>query len=624
MAQIYGSGYCILPMGKSKSSGDLFVKLLSIIAFILIILALNIIARIPPADGYEISIYEAYPMTFWCFLILSFACGVIILMHQAFVTEKSKWWATGILLVIFTNCIIMLLPIFRGYFISSSADEVSHLGIIKNIYLTYHLGINDVYPISHILSYELSSICELDFRFVIKIIPSIFYLIYIAGLYLLAKIICSSYGQVLLVLAFGSGLLFTYFNYLFLPTQFFLYLVPLVLFLFFRKRNSISIGDATIFAIFLIMLPFLHPLGSVFLVAIFLLLAFSIEIFNVLTKKIGIKKGEASFYSTDMALKPGAIVLITFLAWFLNFAIFRSTFYRAYNWFVWGYGTPEIIKLGEAFDMSGFSILKLANLIIMSYGPSLILSFFSLVAIYIIFHRIFSQRSDLKLYEIFFPLLFLSFCVFYISTLFGDFLGTGRSQRIFCWALVPSIVINGLVFHELIISFRNKFNVKRSNIACVCLIVAIVIAAILGMFSVYPSPRLMQGNVQVTTMDWAGMTWFFDHKNDDRTIYFNQLPWRAPDYLYGEDIADNERKSMHPIEIPQNLGYNKYEFLANSIGSDSYIVINDQVRVPKERLWPYLGKYTIDDLNRVSHDYSVIRVYSNRELDICRVLAFKM
>jgi hypothetical protein len=290
-----------------------------------------------------------------------------------------------------------------------------------------------------------------------------------------------------------------------------------------------------------------------------------------------------------------------------------------------GYGIPEVTNMAETFDMSGLSILQLANLIIMTYGPSLILSFISFVAIYTIFRRIFSQRSCLKVYEIFFPLLFLAFCIFYISTLLGDFIVTGSSQRVFCWALMASTVINGLVFHELIISFKNKLNVKKSNIMCVGLLAVIIISAILGMFSVYPSPYTMKGNFQVTTMDWAGMTWFFNHKNNDDTIYFSQLPWRVPHYLYGKNNLYSERESMGDyIEVPQNLGYNEHESLANSIGSDCYIVINDQVRVSKEQLWPYVGRYTIDDLNRMSHDSRVIKVYSNRELDIFRVFAFEM
>jgi len=65
-------------------------KLLSIAAFIFITSALYIIAITPPATGYELSIYSAYPSYFWFFIIASSACGIGILIHQAFAEEKSN------------------------------------------------------------------------------------------------------------------------------------------------------------------------------------------------------------------------------------------------------------------------------------------------------------------------------------------------------------------------------------------------------------------------------------------------------------------------------------------------------------------------------------------------------
>ncbi|MCK4733231.1 MAG: DUF1616 domain-containing protein, partial [Methanophagales archaeon] len=122
--------------GRSKSefmkftNENRFVKIVAIIAFIFIISALTIIAKTPPASGYEISIYAAYPWYFWFLLVGAISCGITILVHQAFAEQKSNWWSIGLSIIIFTNLIIILLPIFRGYFISSGGDEITHLGMI--------------------------------------------------------------------------------------------------------------------------------------------------------------------------------------------------------------------------------------------------------------------------------------------------------------------------------------------------------------------------------------------------------------------------------------------------------------------------------------------------------------
>jgi len=592
-------------------------KVLTVIAFGFITMVLSIIAVTPPASGYEISIYRAYPSYFWFFLIGAIACGIIILVRQAFTEKISCWWAAGLSAILFANLIIILLPIFRGYFISDLADEVSHLGWIKDIALTGQIGNSDVYPISHILSYQLSSVCGLDSRLVIKLIPSIFYLIYMAGLYLLAKEICKKFGQVLLVMAFGSVLLFTYFNYLFLPTQFSLFLVPLILFLFFRRSSSPNLSYTTIYILSLLSMPFLHPLGSLFLVIIFLLLALSILIYRFTTKKYSIE-GRAIPYSLSSALTSGLIVFIIFSIWFRRFPLFHASIAKAYNWLVHGHGIPPVEMMAISWDIAGFDIMQFIDLLFKNYGHDLLFSLLSLVAIFIVLRKLFLQRNLLTMEEIFFSQLFLGFSLIYLSTLLGAFISTGRSIRIFCWSLMASTLLNGMVLHEWIYKLRHK----SATICAGLLAFIIIIAAYIGVFSVYYSPRIKGADLQVTMMDWSSMEWFFKYKNADPTMYFDQLPWRAPHFIYGRDALKPETVGTF-CEVPEHLGYGENESLANSLNSDSYMVISERDRVSKAQLWPDIGRYTLGDLNRVNYDPGVSKIYSNGGLDTYQVLVSK-
>lgn len=594
-------------------------KLLTVIAFVFILLALIILAITPAATGYEISVYGAYSPYFWFLICSSIACGILILVHHAFASEqRSKWWAASLFIVVFANLIVILLPMFRGYFISSLGDEVTHLGQIKDIALTGHAGVSDVYPISHILAFQLCSICGLDSRLVIKILPSIFYLIYMAGLFILIRAISKEPRQVMLVMAFGSVLLFTYFNYLFLPTQLFLFLVPLILFLFFRKNSSRSLSYATIFIITLLLMPFLHPLGSVLLVGIFLIFELSVLIHRSWLAKRSYTQKPAISYSLGTALAPAAIVFMIFFSWFSNFALFRYKLIQAYEWFVHGYGTPPVETMMEQWQMADFTILGFIDLFIKCYGHDLLFSLLSLIAIFIILRKAFSSRTSLKIEETFFPLLFLIFSLFYLSTLLGAFISLGRSIRVFCWPLVASTVLNGMVFHERISKLRdNRFKI------CVCLLtIIIIVAAIIGIFSVYPSPHKREWGLQVTRMDWGGMEWFFNHKNDNGTIYFEQLIYRAPHFIYGFDTPKPKSVGAFYL-VPPHLGYDKNESIADSFDFNAYLVTSERVRAIKTQLWPDVGRFTLNELNRLNFDPGVSMIYSNGQLAIWEISAAK-
>lgn len=129
------------------------IKIVAIIAFIFIISALTIIAKIPPASGYEISIYEAYPWYFWVFIITSIFMGQIILVRSALSSDKSdRLCFFGFLAIITTNIILLFMPFIRGYATYGRGDVLSHIGHIKDILRTTSFGTDNFYPLDHILT----------------------------------------------------------------------------------------------------------------------------------------------------------------------------------------------------------------------------------------------------------------------------------------------------------------------------------------------------------------------------------------------------------------------------------------------------------------------------------------
>jgi hypothetical protein len=171
-----------------------------------------------------------------------------------------------------------------------------------------------------------------------------------------------------------------------------------------------------------------------------------------------------------------------------------------------------------------------------------------------------------------------------------------------------------MVFHEWI----SKLRANRFKMGVCLLAITIIIAAVIGVFSVYPSLHIRNANCQVTKMEWGGMIWFFSYKGDDGTICFDQLPFRAPDYIYGCDMP--KPKSMGSFyPVPPHLGYDKNESIAHSFDFNPYLVISERIRAAKTQLWPNVGMFTLSELNRLNSDPGVSMIYSNGELEIWQI-----
>jgi len=78
-----------------------FAKILLVISFIFILLALIIIAGTPAADGYEVSIYGAYPGYFWIFLIVAIFSAILVILQEIFNNKKTNWWIIAFFAIFF-------------------------------------------------------------------------------------------------------------------------------------------------------------------------------------------------------------------------------------------------------------------------------------------------------------------------------------------------------------------------------------------------------------------------------------------------------------------------------------------------------------------------------------------
>ena len=187
-----------------------FKKILLIITFVLIISMLLVIVVTPKASGYEISIYGAYPAYFWVFFIGSIFSAIFFLLYESFGKKKTKLWILGFFAILLVNFVFFILPFLRGYCVLGGAgsDVFSHIGWVKEMVQSGHVGYNNFYPILHIFILSLTNLLGASIAGTVQFAPSIFWILYSPFVFLIARSISKNNGQAIFITCFSFTLIF--------------------------------------------------------------------------------------------------------------------------------------------------------------------------------------------------------------------------------------------------------------------------------------------------------------------------------------------------------------------------------------------------------------------------------
>lgn len=254
-------------------------KLLSIVTFLTLFICAMIIVVTPTAMGYEISIYDAYPIYFWGLIIFAMFMGIIILIRSYLYENERCNWKCGFLSLLIPNSILLTLALIRGYFFLGRNDVSSHMGLMRDILISGTFGTN-VYPLLHILGVESLFIPNFPLNIIILIYPAIFSLFCIFSLYLLFNRIYDNKKDVILGMVPASILLFGTYHTMFTPNQEAFLLIPFFLYCYLSSRKSDNKLPFTILTVIMsIVLTVLHPLVSLMTI----LLLIIIELSNIIS-----------------------------------------------------------------------------------------------------------------------------------------------------------------------------------------------------------------------------------------------------------------------------------------------------------------------------------------------------
>ena len=601
-----------------SDEGNRIIKIIAIIAFTFMISALAIIAKTPPATGYEISIYDAYPWYFWVFIITSIFMGQIILMRDTLSSDKNnRLWVFGFLAILTTNIILLFMPFIRGYATYGRGDVLTHIGYIKDILRTASIGTDNFYPLDHILTASLSYVTGITVEHTVNIIPPVFSLFYIISIYFLAKQIFERKGEVLFVLAFASILLFSNENLIFAPSVQSFFLLPFVLYLYFKSRDSthaLEFGILLIISLFLIV--FFHPMTTLFLISVFLILEFCLFIHKNIDKKQGIELPKLQ--------KRGSfnVILISFIAffiWYFSFSAIVNSFRRVLNWLRYEIGKSELETYSELIARTHAKLFDLIEVILNTYGQIIILGFLSFIFSIYIFNiwRRHTGEQKLKFYHIFFCIGSLTFIVLSIIFFFNDFIiGFGRVSK---YTFFFSSVFVALSFYFVFNKSKLSFDKRRfKSILSLCII--LILLLYFSTFNLYFSPIIKKENHQVCEMEINGMTWFFDHRNEEMLIQELGISQkRFHDAIFGKLIpGKNIRYGADTLPV-DHFDYINKTALGDYYKDQRYLLIPILGRIYYPELHPKYEehwRFTAEDFSMLEKDSTVLRIYDNGNSNI--------
>lgn len=607
-------------------------KITAIIAFVFIILALLIISVTPPAKCYEISVYDAYPWYFWFFIITSIFLGQLIVIKDVFSPASNKndrSWLLGFIAIVIPIIILLFIPYFRGYLTYGRGDHLTHIGIVKDILWTGKIANNDLYPNLHILTSSLAQMCDCDVVIIANFISRFFFFLSPVSLYLFFKTFFKKENETKFALVLASSFLFfgSFSNYLAQCPQSFL-IMPLILYLYFKRIKSEGVMSFSIlFIVFITGYIFYHPLNSLLLTIVLISVSITLHIYQKINGKCWINdpKGAIEKKAFNSILFP----IFLFFVWYFSFSSIIKSFNKVFSSIFVDHSTGSFFER-QSTAMSTYNpeILDIIKLAAYEYGAYLIISLVSIFSLIYIFNKWYKnkERNELRFSLLFSGLSFFIFGVLSAVAFFADVIvGWGRFIR---WAVFFSFILISLLFcvvisdskYSLYIQLRNgiyKFPCKSSGKILVCII--LISLLFLSTFTFYRAPENGDINQQVTNMEWNGMNWLLDYRNEKNLIEefrINQL--RFSDAIHGRR-ENTLYLRTEDLDIPDHFNYDNKTNLGNYYNGSRYIIITHLGRVFYPKAYPsYVERwrFTPEDFDKLQSDNALIRIYTNSNLDV--------
>ena len=556
---------------------------------------------LPPAAGYEISVYGELPPIFWISIVGAMVAGALLILGAANSPEDRSWFM-GIVFLVGSNLILTLLPIIRGYQMYGRSDAMTHLGYVIDIHETGGIDGN-LYPPLHIITMTLEEVTGGDPMMIGLFLPPLFSFVFFGGLVYLAIHYFDSRMSVLLTLPIVLLPVLRHAHLGFRPFDLSLMLLPIVLFLLLKAQQDLAPKHRVIFVVVLFGILLFHPLTALFVVILF----------------IGFNLPSSIPHFVPDSLNPTHFVSLSaaiFLAWYSDFSGIISRFDRVYQTIVADEtGDAPVDAYAGTVDQASPGMVDLIEIGVFRYGIESALIGLGMLFLGVLAIESFRTDKRPTLRTLGFGVVFIGFSVASIFFLVFDLIVP--PERPLQIAKVLSVLFVGALMYKFTNHATSSPDRQSERLmvvgAVVCLICLLVT---LSVFSMYFSPLASETNHQVTAMEVEGSEWLSKHGTAAEDLSEFGMRFHRFSEAQGGTTGSPQFWGETP---PDHFNYHSYEHLGDTYPTDRYLIITQQGRELYPELFPNYPenwRFSPDDFDDLERDESTDRIYDNGDFNL--------
>jgi hypothetical protein len=520
----------------------------------------------------------------------------------------------AILVAIYASYLLLFaIPTFRGYFLygRGAADVLSHLGDVRTILVTSHVAENNFYPIVHVLVFVFSSLGT-PLNFTPTLVAIVLLTLYSVGTFVLVRRIAESTRIAVLVCACSVPLLFLT-HYLTLQPflQSFL-LIPFTLYLLEEAHFSQeSRRYVALLTIFLFAVVFAHPETTVLLAVIFLA--------SVIAQHIYVSRYDVSMPRYNLLILP--ILAIAFFAWYFSFQGLREYGTRIIGSVFLGVKGQTPPPRGISITDSALELADVFTLVVRFvelFGSTAIYFCFATIMAGIVLWRM-TRNRYITFFECYATVNFGVAITVTAVLLFGVPLFGNAFMRAARFPLLFAAPLAALLVFELTERQRIEFTPKHRKVlvfGCIVLLLTVVPLTINGLFI---------DNYHLTDTEYQGTEFFLKQYDDEHATKSVRMTSKIEAYIYGTHMEQRgelpfRRFHTQGTEIPKHIGYNNHSTAGQTFDNGTYLITKEHdlefyKTRPKEE-WDKAMIYSEEDLDRLSDDRCVYKIYSNGGFEV--------
>lgn len=591
---------------------DRFFKIISIVGFFFILLVLTILLQGEPAVSYEFSIYDAYPWYFWAFILSSMICGIAVIIGSEIIPSTKNYWIFGLCAILLSNILLLFIPVIRGYYIYGVGDVLTHIGNINDILRTASIGGN-YYPIDHLLGVIIHVFSGLSVPDITLIIPPFFSVFFILSMYFVGKTIFQKKFELLVFVILSSILMWSNTHLAFVPNAQAFFLVPLVLYLAFKMYRGVNTKKYHILLLLIgFLIVFYHPLVTVMII---LILSF-LQILQYIMEKY--ENGNLKKVNYTYAI---FFIVAVFSIWSTYLALATSILEPIIAQLLGqGKSISELQRNVDLLEQANPDPIYLLNLILNSYGRSILLGMLSFFSIIVILKFMKNQKRKPDLLNGiaimgFIVIFILSFAMLVTNGAFGF-------GRIYSFANLFSLLLIPTGFYLFVFNDSyDKILTKKKIIKLFGVIFIICCITYFSLFNLYLSPTIKSFNQQVPRSDYIGMSTFFTYRDESLPVFeVGSNSYRFYDAIYGSSTPRLNIYFYTPNMIPpDHFGYHNETLLNNFTKNSKYLLVDDLGRGFYSHIYPEYKnnwRFLPEDFEQLNFDTKVQQVYSNKNFEV--------